>query len=180
VFWKHGYAATSVSELVEATGLSRSSLYQRFGDKDGLFREVLHRYRDRVVRRMEGVQAKSQKGRLEALLHDFVPRAGKASRPPGCLLARSCAEMGDIPASSKSAVESGVADQHRAIEGILRSAVEGGELSPSTDLNGLAWYFLGVAQAIVNLPQAGASITATRQMIEFALSAWPAPRARPR
>ena len=41
VFWRQGYAAASISDLTEATGLSRSSIYQRFGDKDGLFREAL-------------------------------------------------------------------------------------------------------------------------------------------
>src|ERR1700691_5288276 len=35
VFRRHGYAAAAVSDLTEATGLSRSSLYQRFHDKDG-------------------------------------------------------------------------------------------------------------------------------------------------
>ena len=37
VFRRHGYAAAAISDLTEATGLSRSSLYQRFHDKDGLF-----------------------------------------------------------------------------------------------------------------------------------------------
>ncbi|HVQ73389.1 MAG TPA: helix-turn-helix domain-containing protein [Bradyrhizobium sp.] len=36
VFWRSGYAAAAVSDLTEATGLSRSSLYQRFHDKGRL------------------------------------------------------------------------------------------------------------------------------------------------
>ncbi|WP_164711243.1 TetR/AcrR family transcriptional regulator, partial [Pseudomonas viridiflava] len=44
VSWRHGYANASVSDLTEATGLSRSSLYQRFQDKDGLFNESLQLY----------------------------------------------------------------------------------------------------------------------------------------
>ena len=44
VFRRHGYAAASISDLTEATGLSRSSLYQRFRDKDGLFQEALAAY----------------------------------------------------------------------------------------------------------------------------------------
>ena len=173
VFWTHGYAAASVSDLIAATGLSRSSLYQRFGDKDGLFKEVLERYRDRVVRRMKGAEGNSQKLRIEALLRDFVPRPGKSARPAGCLLARCCAEMADIPATAKSSVVGGVSDQHAAIEGILRAASASGELPAGTDLSGMAWYYLGVAQAIVNLPQAGAPIAAMRRMVDVAMSAWP-------
>ncbi|MGN4072772.1 TetR/AcrR family transcriptional regulator, partial [Burkholderia gladioli] len=48
VFWRHGYAAASISDLTEATGLSRSSLYQRFRDKDGLFQVALATYTERV------------------------------------------------------------------------------------------------------------------------------------
>ena len=36
VFWQRGYAATSVQDLVEGTGLSRSSLYSTFSSKQGL------------------------------------------------------------------------------------------------------------------------------------------------
>ena len=35
VFWRRGYAATSVQDLVEGTGLSRSSLYSTFESKQG-------------------------------------------------------------------------------------------------------------------------------------------------
>ena len=37
VFWQRGYAATSIQDLVEGTGLSRSSLYNAFDSKHGLY-----------------------------------------------------------------------------------------------------------------------------------------------
>ena len=46
VFWRQGYAATSMRDLKNATRLSAAALYNRFGDKSGLFREVLRRYAD--------------------------------------------------------------------------------------------------------------------------------------
>ena len=46
VFWRQGYAGTSLRDLTEATKLSAAALYNRFGDKAGLFREVLRRYAD--------------------------------------------------------------------------------------------------------------------------------------
>ena len=36
LFWEHGYEGTSMNGLVEATGLHRRSMYEEFGDKDGL------------------------------------------------------------------------------------------------------------------------------------------------
>ena len=51
LFWERGYEATSVQDLVERTGVNRSSLYSVYGDKQGVFLAVLDRYRDRVVSR---------------------------------------------------------------------------------------------------------------------------------
>lgn len=46
LFWEQGYEATSMTDIVEATGLSKSSLYNAFGSKDVLHREALSRYLD--------------------------------------------------------------------------------------------------------------------------------------
>lgn len=46
VFWRNGYAGTSVRDLTQATGLSTAALYNRFADKNRLFVEALRRYAD--------------------------------------------------------------------------------------------------------------------------------------
>ena len=50
VFWARGYEATSIDELVKATGLKRGSLYNAFGDKDQMFLAAVNRYRDKAER----------------------------------------------------------------------------------------------------------------------------------
>ncbi|MCB9639965.1 MAG: TetR/AcrR family transcriptional regulator [Myxococcales bacterium] len=44
VFWKHGYEATSINDLLDAMGLQKGSLYKAFGDKHSLFLQALERY----------------------------------------------------------------------------------------------------------------------------------------
>lgn len=63
--------------LVEATGVSRSSLYSEFGDKDGLFTAALQHYLE--------IDFKP----------DSVDSAVGADLP--CLLTRSCHELADLP-----------------------------------------------------------------------------------
>ena len=46
VFWRRGYAATSVQDLVDGTGLGRGSLYNAFGSKQGLYEAALRRYHE--------------------------------------------------------------------------------------------------------------------------------------
>lgn len=47
LFWTRGFEATSMSDIVDATGLSKSSLYNAFGSKDELFRQAIDRYLER-------------------------------------------------------------------------------------------------------------------------------------
>ena len=44
LFWRNGYEGTSISDLTEALGITRPSLYAAFGNKEQLFRTVLDRY----------------------------------------------------------------------------------------------------------------------------------------
>ncbi|PWK20093.1 TetR family transcriptional regulator [Arcicella aurantiaca] len=45
LFWLKGYNATSAQDLVEGLGISRSSLYDTYGDKHSLFVRTLKKYR---------------------------------------------------------------------------------------------------------------------------------------
>lgn len=49
LFWQKGYKATSMADIVLATGLNTASMYKEFGDKDGLFEEALDHYRQHIV-----------------------------------------------------------------------------------------------------------------------------------
>ena len=46
MFWKAGYAGTSLDDLSAATGMNRPSLYAAFGDKRDLYLKTLEHYRD--------------------------------------------------------------------------------------------------------------------------------------
>jgi TetR/AcrR family transcriptional repressor of nem operon len=44
LFWRQGYESTSVRDLIQATGISSSSLYESFGDKRAIYIAALHLY----------------------------------------------------------------------------------------------------------------------------------------
>ncbi|MEV0406828.1 TetR/AcrR family transcriptional regulator [Actinoallomurus sp. NPDC050550] len=50
LFWERGAATTGIADVVEATGLSRSSLYATFGSKQELYVTALRRYVDEQSR----------------------------------------------------------------------------------------------------------------------------------
>ena len=48
VFWERGYEATSMVNLMDATGLHKGSIYKAFEDKHDLFLQALRRYLNNV------------------------------------------------------------------------------------------------------------------------------------
>jgi TetR/AcrR family transcriptional regulator, copper-responsive repressor len=177
VFRRHGYAAAAISDLTKATGLSRSSLYQRFRDKDGLFQEALVAYTQRVLTRMNSAKADTVRGRLEALLRAFMPDGSR--RAGGCLIARSCADIPGLSADGRAAALAGATRQREILAGLLREGVAAGELAEDADIDAMAWHYLGVLQALTNFPQAGADSSMLDRMINVAMSVWPnAPQPR--
>jgi AcrR family transcriptional regulator len=47
-FLAHGYGGTSLTRIVKAAGISKTTLYTRFASKEALFRAIVHRQVDRL------------------------------------------------------------------------------------------------------------------------------------
>lgn len=125
VFWQRGYAEAGITELEEATGLTRSSLYNAFGSKRGLFDAVLGAYLDDIVRTRLRPLGSGDPGALEAYIDEM--RAAIAADSPrarlGCLLlnagssplASDDAEVRDLvsgyAAEMRVAIRAAVADR---------------------------------------------------------------------
>src|ERR1700754_1337851 len=60
LFWRKGFNGTPPQDILDETGLSRSSLYDTYGDKQSLFLKTLKRYRDRetaaVITHLDGAE----------------------------------------------------------------------------------------------------------------------------
>jgi TetR/AcrR family transcriptional repressor of nem operon len=93
-FWEQGYEATSVADLLAATGLSASSVYAAYGSKQGLFRAAIQRYEEHMGRAL-GDLADGDGGLADVV--EFVEhvRAGIGSdaRPAGCLMVNTMVEV---------------------------------------------------------------------------------------
>jgi TetR/AcrR family transcriptional repressor of nem operon len=95
VFWSNGYDATSLPDLIDATRLSRSSLYGAFGDKHGLFLAALDQFTEDSFARIDGElnAARPAFECLRACLAGNVHRSTGASGKRGCMLVATAVEM---------------------------------------------------------------------------------------
>lgn len=96
LFWRNGYTRTSITDLVEASGVHRPSLYRTFGTKEELFATILRRFFDA---RVESLRALLDRVTPDVDgIHTFVAtlRDDILSDPErrGCLVAASTAELG--------------------------------------------------------------------------------------
>lgn len=92
-FWARGYEATSMADLVAATGINRGSIYSTFTDKRGLFRRALQHYDDIYRSRFLAKLAMDYPPR-EAIVAAFRSAATMMpDRPAGCLVVNSALEL---------------------------------------------------------------------------------------
>ena len=95
LFWEKGYAKTSMSDLVDASGVHKSSLYSTFGSKEELFSKILRRY---LAGQMEGLsdlieQAGPGVDGIHAFLERIRTNIIAGGRRQGCLLVASASEL---------------------------------------------------------------------------------------
>ena len=135
LFWRQGYRATSIQDLVEATGLNRSSLYNAYGDKDALFRAAIERYLAEVNRkRLAALQAEgSPKAALEAYFEGLVRFAVGEGRQLGCLLTNSAIEFCAEDEELGKRIYGIFSDVEAAFEALIRRAQAAGEISKDKD-----------------------------------------------
>lgn len=93
-FWAEGYEAASIDRLCRAMNMPRASLYQLFGDKQGLFLSALGRYGETRVSRV--IAALGPKGTLaedlSAFFDEVIYLASSDRETPGCLISCVLAE----------------------------------------------------------------------------------------
>lgn len=134
LFWRKGYGATSVEDLVGETGVQRGSLYAAFGDKRSLFLAGLQRYAawtDGELRRVAGLPPDRLVPGLRELVVGMV-HGGRGSGV-GCLLGNTASELVPRDAAVTAAVERGFSGTVAGVADILRRARAAGQIGAHVD-----------------------------------------------
>src|SRR6476469_5823658 len=87
LFWKHGYEGTSLAALTGAIGVTPTSLYAAFGNKEELFRQVIDRYIAGPANYLpRALGEATARGVAEAALAGAIEMVMHPKHPDGCLL----------------------------------------------------------------------------------------------
>ena len=150
VFWKKGYASTSIADLTEAMSINKFSLYGTFGDKRSLFLAALDRYSGRVVGTLLSDLETEDAGLAEIRQYftAIVHGATHLQECPGCLMTNTAAELAPGDAEIRTKVRKHFGRMRRAFRCALGNASERGELVPKASTDLLARHLVGSSQSI--------------------------------
>jgi AcrR family transcriptional regulator len=175
VFWRHGYEATSVSDLTAAMGINPPSLYAAFGDKEKLFLEAVERYQQKRRQTLAKLFDEEPTARqaVHRLLREAARELACSSHPRGCMLVMSDTNCSDASAH----VQSDLAQRRAAMKASLKARIDrgaaAGELPRGTDTAALAEFYSTVFQGMVMQARDGATPKRLLATAEAAMRAWP-------
>lgn len=176
LFWRMGYGATSIHDLEKATRLRRGSLYNAFGDKQGLFIAALKRYEMTIGQeRIRQLSNPDPYRAVEGFLNVLVDQMAQRNRPRGCLHTNTSIEFPSAPDAALRIVAERTGAIEGAIYAVLRRAKVRGMLDPRADARVLARFYLSVAKGLGVLHKVFGDADALRDVVKIAMSKWPAP-----
>jgi AcrR family transcriptional regulator len=172
VFWRKGYLGTSLSDLTNAMGINRPSLYAAFGNKKSLFRKALAHYAEGPSSYLnEALQEPTARAVVERLLHGVVDLLTGPRTPTTCLWVHGALSCGDDPLREEFAAQraAGLAELRKR----FKRALVDGDLPPDSDADTLAHYVQTVNFGLTVQASTGATRKELLRIVEIALKAWP-------
>ena len=148
VFWQHGYAGSSMSQLMTEMRIGKKSLYDTFGNKRELFLKSLDLYGKQSLDRVREILNRegSPLGNLKALFRSY-----KQDECRGCFLGTNMADFDlEDPQVSKRFCQH-LKNFEKALEETLLRAQQAGEVNPELDAGRLSCLLscLGQGTALV-------------------------------
>jgi len=173
VFWCKGYEATSMADLLEAMGLSKSSIYQSFGSKQRLFELCLDCYAERLAANMAKIldEAKSGRGFIEDLFTSIANTAQQPEGAKGCLMVNSVSEFGQRDSSITVSLDSNLSRFTELFAQAIRRAQAEGDIAPEADVGTIATYLHVALSGLRTMIKAGIDRNSTKNTVKLILKA---------
>jgi len=144
VFWSQGYTATSMADLLAATRLSRSSLYDTFSSKEALFRRCLQHYADELTGILTSRLEQTEDARefIEQTFLHFARQADDDEVRQGCFAMNTAMELGHTDSELANEAERSIQRFRRVFEKAIEQAQAQGSISADKEPVALAQYLV--------------------------------------
>ncbi|GGM36352.1 TetR family transcriptional regulator [Micromonospora sonchi] len=174
VFWEHGYEGASLAILTKAMGISTTSMYAAFGNKEELFRKALERYTEGPGGYLSrALDEPTALGVATAILTGTIRTTTRPAHPPGCLGVQGALAAGDSGQAVRDLLTAWRNNGCARLRQRFQRAVDEGDLPPQTDPGLLARYVTTLAFGIAVQAASGIGRDELQTMADAALRNWP-------
>jgi AcrR family transcriptional regulator len=139
VFWRYGFARTSLPDLEQATGVNKSGLYAEFQSKEALFVACLRHYLDT---RAGGALLTEEPLGWENIERFLEEAPSCAFDQRGCFFVNSMRELDCLPAEARKVI----ADGTTKLKELLRAnvAAENPKMDAKSACEMISVFFSGI------------------------------------
>jgi TetR/AcrR family transcriptional repressor of nem operon len=150
IFWLKGYNATSMQDLVDGLGISRSSLYDTYGDKHTLFLKALESYQCTNSGKFSCIinSNESAKETIKQLLEFIVGELLNDKSQKGCFMVNAEVEVALHDKEVSDMIQKNDHGTENAFYKVIRKAQESGELAGKQDARALARFLFNTVKGI--------------------------------
>jgi AcrR family transcriptional regulator len=174
VFWEQGYEGASLATLTGAMGISTTSMYATFGNKEELFRKALDRYTEgpsAYLRR--ALDEPTALGVASAILAGTILTTTRPDNPQGCLGVQGALATGDSGRRVRDLLVAWRDDAYSLVRERFTRAIDDGDLPPEVDPGLLARLVTTVAYGIAVQAASGVDQEELRATADAVLRQWP-------
>ena len=166
LFWRQGYDATSLDDLLQAMRLSKSSFYADFQSKEALYHTCLQQYQRFVVDHVRELylQSPSLQQFLSSVFQEVVDDA-TSQEPKGCLIVNSAVEFGQHRKKFSAEVRTALDAVQSAFERVIREYVKQGSVSPEISPKVSAKYLTTCISGIRAMIKGGMSVKDAKAVV---------------
>jgi AcrR family transcriptional regulator len=173
LFWRQGYAKTSLTDLTHALKITPPSFYFAFGSKEKLFKKALDRYMDTQFAYFDQALCQpTSRGVATFLLKSFA-EAYTDPAHPGCLCVNSSSPCSASDDPIRKEIGKWRSSVHGKLSKRFKLAKAQKDLPADADPDDLADYLLIVGTGMALAAQSGASRKDLLCTVTTALNAWP-------
>jgi TetR/AcrR family transcriptional repressor of nem operon len=169
LFWRNGYAATSIRDLLDGMGIGYGSLYNTFGDKHALFLACLDRFRELRTSWIDEVLEDSGLSGIEEVFWRTVDGLVGFEPRRGCLLANTAVELGPHDAEVAAKISRYVRHTEAVFERAVIRAQEAGEISADRDPRAVARFLVNALHGLRVLARVGTDRAVLEDVVRVAL-----------
>jgi TetR/AcrR family transcriptional repressor of nem operon len=150
LFWKKGYNAVSTQDLIDAFGISRSSMYAAYKDKRSLFIIAFQHYRETASQGMINVlnENRSFKDTISQLLTQLIKETISDNDNKGCFIVNTAIELAPHDNEILEIIQENRRNIISALTTSIEKGIENGEIKTNQKPKSLANYFYNLINGL--------------------------------